>query len=430
MSDRAHAALQRIADRNPRLNAILSVDPGAVGGSGALAGEPVVVKDCIDIAGLRTSQGSSLGAGSVAPRDAAVVERLRAAGAALVAKAHLTEFCFGATGENMHFGDCRNPWDDQRITGGSSSGSAAAVAAGMVRMALGTDTGGSVRVPAALCGVVGLRPTLGRVSNRGVLPLSLLCDTVGPIAATVKEAARLFAVIAGYDAADPVSVPFDDDPLAVLSAPVAGLRIGLPRTPFFDGLDADVACAVEQAAAALEAEGARLVDVAVADPAALADHTAFRFVLADVAQARAAEMRDHAGELGPGVRARIMLGQAVSGTDYAACLRALWRWKADLRAIFASRADVLLTPTTPVTAPLWSDSRDMVAATRAISRLTYDVGAAGTPALSVPCGFDRRGLPIGAQLIAPWGGEARLFQAGAALERALELALTPPDCSN
>lgn len=415
---------------NDQLNAVILVADRVGHGPGPLAGVPIAIKDCIDVAGLRTSNGSALRPEHRANADAAIVERLRAAGAALVAKTHLTEFCFGATGENHAYGDCRNPWDPARIPGGSSSGAAVAVASGMVRMAVGTDTGGSIRVPAALCGVVGLRPTHGRVSNRGVLPLSLLCDTVGPIAATVAEVARLFAVMQGFDPADPASRRFAEPAAEWVRGSIRGLRIGIPRRFFFEGLDPDVALRLEEAGCVLEQAGARLVDVPVADPQGLAEHRAFRFVLADVADARADLMQDHAARLGPEVWRRITLGQAVTGAEYASCLRALWRWKAELRSLFAERADVIVTPTVPVTAPLWTHSRDMVETTRVVSRLTYDVGAAGVPSMSVPCGFDRRGLPVGAQLIAPWGAEALLFQVGAVLERELAITTRPQICSN
>lgn len=412
------AARAAIARLNPLLNAVISVDPTAAGGVGPLEGRPVLVKDCIDIAGQRTSNGATLRPDHIASEDAEVVRRLRHAGAVLVGKAHLAEFCFGATGANAHYGDARNPWDPARITGGSSSGSAAAVAAGLVDMSIGTDTGGSVRVPAALCGVVGLRPTFGRVSNRGVLDLSLICDTVGPIGRSVSDAALLFDAIAGYDPADPVSQPFTGAALATLEAGVAGLRIGVPTAFFFDDVDADIVAAVHRTADALAAAGAVLMDVPIPDAAALATHNAFRFVLADVADARRADMRDHAEQLGEQVRRRIALGEAVSGPDYAGCIRALWRWKRDLRAIFAERCDVLLTPTTPITAPLWSEAQDMVETTRRIARFAYDVGAAGVPALSVPVGLDRLGLPIGAQLVGPWGADALLFRVARQIEAA------------
>lgn len=412
------AARAAIARLNPSLNAVLSVDPAAAGGIGPLGGRPVLVKDCIDIAGQRTSNGATLRPDHLAFADAEVVRRLRRAGAVLIGKAHLSEFCFGATGANAHYGDARNPWDPARITGGSSSGSAAAVAAGMVDMSVGTDTGGSVRVPAALCGVVGLRPTVGRVSNRGVLDLSLTCDTVGPIGRNVRDAALLFDVIAGYDPADPMSARFAGAALDTLDGGVAGLRVGLPTAFFFDDVSPDIVAAVRRAADDLAAAGATLVEVPLPDPAALATHNAFRFVLADVADARRAEMRDCPDLLGEQVRGRIALGQAMSGADYAGCIRALWRWKRDLRTIFADRCDVLLTPATPAVAPLWRDAGDMVATTRYIGRLVYDVGAAGVPALSVPVGLDRNGLPIGAQVVGAWGDDALLFRVARQIEQA------------
>lgn len=388
----------------------------------ALRGKPLLVKDCIDIAGQPTGYGSRVYRDAApAMADAMVVQRLKAAGMVIVGKAHLTEFCFGATGENAWLGNCRNPWDTDRITGGSSSGSAAAVAAGMVRHAIGTDTGGSVRVPAALCGIVGLRPTLGAVSNRGVLDVSTICDTVGPLAPTVEDVADLFRAMAGYDPADPLSIrQADVDPGARIGLPLDGMRIARPRQFFYEDLQDEVADAMDAAVHTLERLGARIIEIDMADPDGLRAHRTFSFVLADVADARRDVMDRHADVIGPEVRRRIELGRQVSGQDYAACIRSLWRWKAELRAIFADVADVMLTPTTPVTAPLWRDSGDMVETTKLVARTTYDLGAAGIPSMSVPCGFDRRGLPIGLQLSAAWGHEDLLFQCGAAFQRATD----------
>lgn len=422
-------AHERMNSLNPLINAVLKTmserapEGGELSDFPVLHGAPLLVKDCIDVAGHGTTHGSRLfEQAPPAEADAEVVRRLKAAGMVVAGKAHLTEFCFGATGENAQFGNCRNPWDTDRITGGSSSGSAAAVAAGMVRFAIGTDTGGSVRVPAALCGVVGLRPTLGRVSNRGVLDVSTICDTVGPIAPTAADAAWLFAAMAGYDPCDPLSIPDDGrDPRAQIGAPLAGLRIALPRTYFRENLQDEVGDAILAAARTFERLGARLVEIDLADPEGLRAHRTFSFVLADVADARRTLMDQRADAIGPEVRRRIELGRAVSGQDYAACIRALWRWKMELRAIFAEVADVMLTPTTPVTAPLWSDSHDMVETTKLVARLTYDLGAAGIPSLSVPCGFDRGGLPIGMQLSAAWGREDLLFQCGDAYQGATDV---------
>lgn len=422
---RVVAAQERIKALNPIVNSVLSTFV-AKGESDPkmfdllrLKDAPVLVKDCIDVAGQPTGHGSRI-FDKAPPEsdDAEVVRRLKGAGMVIVGKAHLTEFCFGATGENAHHGDCLNPWDQSRITGGSSSGSAAAVAAGMVRFAIGTDTGGSVRVPAALCGVVGLRPTMGIVSNSGVLDVSTICDTVGPFAPTVSDAAELFSAIAGYDQTDPASIPsMGGDPRARIGRPLKGMRIALPRTFFYDDLQEEVTAALEEAARTYERLGARLVEVDLADPDGLREHRTFNFVLADVADARRELSARYGDRIGPEVLRRIELGQKVMGQDYAACIRALWRWKAELRAIFADTADVILTPTTPVTAPLWEDSRNMVETTKLVARMTYDLGAAGIPSLSVPCGFDRKGLPIGMQLSAAWGREDLLFQFGDAFQQ-------------
>lgn len=417
----AVAAIERL---NPRLNAVISwwAEPGD--------GMPILIKDCIDIAGRTTTFGAASAAHGRADEDAFVVKRLRAAGYRPIGKASLSEYCFGATGENPHVGDCRNPWDVDRIAGGSSSGSAAAVASGMVRAAIGTDTGGSIRIPAALCGVIGLRPTFGRVSNRGVLDVSLLCDTVGPIAATVAEAAALYTAMQGFDADDPVSVRFADNGAVDLSRGVAGVRVGIPRAFFYDDIDPDIAVALAATADALAASGATLIDIDLADPAGLADHRAYQFVLADVADARRRELAEAPDTLGTEVRRRLEFGARIAGIDYARCVRALWRWKGELRAIFADRADVLLAPATPITAPRWDESRDMVAMTRRLARCCYDVGAAGVPALTVPCGLDRRRLPIGAQVIGDWGSESLLFACAAVIERALPLGAAPAVHSN
>lgn len=410
------------ADRiNPSINAVLWLDREAKAGVGPLSGVPVLVKDCIDWQGRPTTHGSAVFRDAApAAGDAEVVRRLRDAGAALIGKSHLSEFCFGATGENAAFGNCRNPWDTARITGGSSSGSAAAVGAGIVPMAIGTDTGGSVRVPAALCGVVGLRPTLGRVSNHGVLDVSTICDVVGPFGATVADAARLYAAIAEYDPRDPLS--FADAPplLEGMDAGVKGLRVGVPRAFFYEDLQDCVARAVDDAAAVLERLGCTLVDVPLGEAETLRTGGAFRFVLADVADARRDVYPEHADRIGAEVLRRIELGHQVSGADYAHCIRLLQQFQRTLRDTFAAGIDVLLTPTTPVTAPLWAEASDMVATTRLVSRNTYDLGAAGVPSLSVPCGFDRRNLPIGMQLTAPWRAEALLFRVAQAFEAATE----------
>lgn len=409
-------ALSAIARLNPLVNAVIRTDPSLGSGAG-VSGEPILIKDCLDVQGLPTTNGSSIFGTTPAANDCEVVRRVRQAGYVIVGKANLTEFCFGATGDNAFSGRTKNPWDPARISGGSSSGSAAAVASGMVRLAIATDTGGSTRVPAALCGVVGLRPTLGRVSNRGAFALSLLCDTIGPIAPTVAEVATVFAAIAGYDPLDPVSIAGDPQSLSAMDSGVRGLRIGLPRAFYFENLQREVGEAVDRAASVLEGLGATLVDIDLEDPKSLAAHRAFQFVLADVADARRDLMRDHRDQISAEVRRRIELGEQVTGRDYAQCMRALWRFKRELRSLFADRVDLLLTPTISTTAPLWADSHDMVESTRQVAKLTYDLGAAGVPSMTVPCGLDKAGLPIGMQIVASWGEEGLLFRVGNAYQK-------------
>lgn len=415
-----NAATQAIEALNPSINAVLWVDPEPVIGTGELGGSPVLVKDCIDWGGRPTTHGSSLFSDRPAAEDAECVRRLREAGATLLGKTNLNEFCFGATGENWSFGDCCNPWDPRRIPGGSSGGSAAAVAAGIVSMALGTDTGGSVRVPAALCGVVALRPTLGRVSNHGVLSVSTITDTVGPIGATVADTARLYKAIAGYDERDPHSFRDREPLLDYLTTDLRGLRIGLPRSFFFESLHEEIEQAVEDAAKLLEALGCELVDVSLGASAGFDFGAGFRFVLADVADARRDIYPRFSDRIGPEVRRRIELGHQVSGPDYAHCIRLIQQLQVELRMLFDHQVDALLTPTTPVTAPLWEDARDMVETTRLVARNTYDLGAAGVPSLTVPCGYDRHGLPIGMQLTASWRQESLLFRLAGAYEARMD----------
>jgi aspartyl-tRNA(Asn)/glutamyl-tRNA(Gln) amidotransferase subunit A len=422
------AALDAIERLNPTLNAVLhaQAQPALEPGRPTL---PVLVKDCMHVRGMPTTYGSAIFCdGPAAGEDATVVGRLRSRNATIVGKAHLTEFCFGATGQNDYFGNCKNPWDIDRITGGSSSGSAAAVASGIVRMALGTDTGGSDSVPAALCGVVWLRPTIGRVPNTGCLEVSTISDTIGPLAATVEEACWLFDAIQGYDAADPLSVATAPATLPTLEDGVQGLTIGRLGGFFAENVDPAIEERITEVATLLESQGARLTDTLPENDTAVREHHAFRFILADVAEARKDLMADPAQRamIGAEVRRRIELGQQVSGTDYASSIRSLLMLKQWLRAVFDSGVDLLLLPTTPVTAPLWRDSGDMVATTRLVARFTYDLGATGIPSISVPMGLDARGLPMGAMLAATWGNEAVLMRAARAVERGLSLAATPP----
>ena len=290
------AYLRRIERLNPHLNAYVTVTAeraredarrateqlGAGASRGPLHGVPIALKDLYDTAGIRTAGGAKILADRVPGADATAARRLREAGTVLLGKLNTHELAFGVTTTNPHFGATRNPWDPERIPGGSSGGAGAAVAAGLAAATLGTDTGGSIRIPASLCGCVGLKPTYGRVSKAGVLPLSRLLDHAGPLTATVEDAARLLQVVAGYDPDDGSTVPVPvPDYAAALGEGVRGLRVGVPRGYFFDRLDDEVRSAVERALGVLHDLGAELHEVAVPDfgPIAL---PAFGLAVADL----------------------------------------------------------------------------------------------------------------------------------------------------
>jgi aspartyl-tRNA(Asn)/glutamyl-tRNA(Gln) amidotransferase subunit A len=394
--------------------------------AGQLAGLVIAIKDNIDTAGLLTTCGSAFDASRVPNEDAEVVQRLRRAGAVSIGKTNLHEFAFGATTQNPHFGDCRNPWDPEAIPGGSSGGSAVAVATGMCDAALGTDTGGSIRVPAALTGVVGLRPTVGRVSNRGVAPVAPQLDTVGPLARTVTDVARVYESIAGYDPDDGQSV---DRPVEswcnALPRGISGLRIGLPTTYFFDEIDAEVADLVRAAAQVMGTLGGELRAVPIAGIAELHAGLA-SFVPTNLAAYNRERLASTPEVFGPDVRKRISLGLKTTGMDYADWLRLIERWGLQVRRLFET-VDVVLTPTVATPAPKVSASSDLIAATGALTRFTFVWSYAQLPALSVPCGFTRVGLPVGMQLIGPKWSEPRLLAVGSAYQEATDFHRRRPD---
>ncbi|WP_431300203.1 amidase [Tabrizicola sp. BL-A-41-H6] len=410
------ADLDRIARLNLRFRAMVTPDPegarrmAAVAADGPLAGMTLTVKDNIDTAGLRTACGSRLFADHVPTEDATVVGRLRRAGAILLGKASMMELAFGLRTTDAIGGQCRNPWNPDHVPGGSSGGSAASVALDFGTASLGTDTGGSVRMPSAFCGVTGLRPTHGRVSNKGVLPVSETFDTVGPIARRVQDVAAVYQVIAGHDPADPHSV---DRPVEAWdgSNDVAGLRVGVPETFYFDAIDTEVAAALARVVAALRKSGAAIVPVAL--PGAETAHAhATRIILSDACALHERALDQRRGDISDQVYERMIKGRDVTGVNYAQSLRFRERWRQMLAGLF-TRVDVLLMPTTPGPAARIEDGAHLEDATRHATRFTYGGGLAGTPGLSLPCGFTASGLPIGALFEAPWWQETRLFRIGA-----------------
>ncbi|HEY4176176.1 MAG TPA: Asp-tRNA(Asn)/Glu-tRNA(Gln) amidotransferase subunit GatA [Kofleriaceae bacterium] len=407
---------------------------------GPLAGVPIVIKDNIVTKGLTTTAGSKILAGWVPPYESTVVERLRKADALIIAKANLDEFGMGSSTEKSAFKKTRNPWNTSHVPGGSSGGSAAAVAAGLAAAALGTDTGGSIRQPAAFCGTVGLKPTYGRVSRWGVIAFASSLDQVGPLTRTVADAALLTQVIAGHDPRDSTSLDQLMPPLDTVGQ-VKGLRIGLPKEYFADGLDADVRKHLDATIDALKQQGATIVDVslphtALALPAYyiiapaeassnLARYDGIRFgKRAEAQDLLDVYMKTRGAGFGPEVKRRIMLGTYALRSGYydayykkAQQIRALI--KKDFDEAWAT-CDVLLTPTTPHAAYRFGAKAtplDMYLG----DVYTLACNLAGLPGLSVPCGLSDGGLPIGAQLLGKPLDEQTLLRVGAAIEAAVGL---------
>ncbi|TFV67626.1 UNVERIFIED_ORG: amidase [Bacillus sp. AZ43] len=393
---------------------------------GPLHGLPVALKDLYDVAGSATLAGSRVRAGHAADADSEVTRRLRDAGAIVLGKTVTHEFAFGVVSAPTH-----NPWDVGTIPGGSSGGSGAAVAADLCLMAMGSDTGGSIRIPAALTGVVGLKPTYGRVSKRGVAALSWSLDHAGPLTKTVADAALCLQVLAGHDPADPSSVDVPvDDYLTGLDAGVAGLRIGVPVTWFFDWSDDDVDAAVRAAIAVLAGAGAVLVPVEV--PAVeLTESVISTLAGVEASAIHQDEIRRVPGAYTEEVRARLRAGELISGTTYVNAQRA----RGLVQAGFATAlrdVDVLVSPTVAIPAPAYGSSTAVVRGQEhpilfALNCLTAPANAAGVPALTVPCGFAGGGLPVGLQIMGRPFDEATVLRVGAAYEAATDWhSRTPP----
>jgi aspartyl-tRNA(Asn)/glutamyl-tRNA(Gln) amidotransferase subunit A len=424
-------ALRSIVTPTPELARPAAEAADAAAGQGRslglLHGMAIAVKDNIDTAGIRTACGSNLFADHVPQDDAPVVARLKQAGAAIVGKAAMMELAFGVRSLDAVGGQVRNPWNPLHVPGGSSGGSAVAVAAGLCDAALGTDTGGSIRIPAAFCGVAGLRPTFGRVPNRGCLPVSASFDTIGPIARHVAELGRMLAAIAGYDAEDASSEDLSGD-LAWLrpDANVAGLRIGVAGGFYAQDVAADVVRAVAAVGQALQARGAVLVPVLL-PTAAEALEAATTIIYADACALHADALDQRRQLISPAVHQRMLRGRALDAPAYARAMRFRECWRRDLRTLFGG-IDALMLPASPVTAPpIEATTGDLHTATRAATRFTFGGGLAGIPGLALPCGFDAAGLPIGVLFEAAWGNESVLLRLGEAWQQATDWHLrTPP----
>jgi aspartyl-tRNA(Asn)/glutamyl-tRNA(Gln) amidotransferase subunit A len=399
------------------------------GRAGALDGLPIAIKDNIDVAGVRCTAGSAWFADRVPTRDAEVTRRLREAGAVIVAKTNMHELAYGATTVNPHFGACRNPWDLTRVPGGSSGGSGAALGADLCFAALGTDTGGSVRIPAALNGVTALRPTYGSVSNRGVLPISPSLDTVGAMARSAIDVAALARVIAGFDLRDPYSVAppapatRSQPPPNTSERPLDGLRIGVARGFFFERVADAVATNARAAADILSELGASSTEIDTSSAERARDDAA-DLIRAEALALHEDRLEERGDEIGADVRERFELGRDSTGVQVARALDRMRHWQARMREAFID-VDVILTPTTPDVAPR-SDDGHMIALTAELTRLTYPWSLAWLPAISFPSGLDGQGLPTSVQLAAaPWR-DGLLLDVAREFQRVTSLHLRRP----
>ena len=440
--------LARIDQLNPKLNAYITVTAelavaqakkaeaelfaprGRKGrrDRGPLHGIPISLKDNIYTKGIRTTAGSKILKDFIPQHDAAVWTKLQEAGAILLGKTNLHEFAYGVTTNNPHYGPTRNPWDLARIPGGSSGGSTAALAAGLCYGSIGTDTGGSIRIPAALCGIVGLKPGIGRVSAEGVVPLSSHLDFVGPLARTVADAALLL---------DPICMRGKLEPrlssVRKLSKRTNKFRLGLPKEFFLDLVSDDVYIAFHEAVRSLQKHGAKVKEVSI-PLLSETEEAGNRIAWAEATHyhQQAGWFPAHSAEYGEDVRARLEMGTKISATDYLLALDSRDKFIQQFHFAMAdAEVDALVVPTTPIAAPLIGEESTPIGKanhpTRALLlRLNRPGNLAGIPAISVPCGFTSAGLPVGLQLIGAVTDELLLLRIAHRLEEFNPQSKRPP----
>jgi len=432
------SCLDRITQWQPRLNAFMAIEAEQALASadaadaalakdkvsGALHGVPLAHKDMYYDAGKVVTCGSKIRRDFVATTTSTALQRLKDAGTIRLGSLQMSEFAYGPTGHNSHYGPVHNPWAVDHVTGGSSSGSGSAVAARLTFAALGSDTGGSIRMPAHFCGVTGLKTTVGRISRAGAMPLSQSLDTVGPLARSAEDCALLMALMAGADPEDPTAVtgPVPDYNAAAQQS-MKGLTIGVPTAFYVDDLDAEVARILDETIAVLKREGAHIVQVELPDQRQLT--AACQVVLAvEAAAFHKRWMIERPQDYGPQVLMRLQNGLAVPGVSYLEAMR--WRGPA-LAAYLAAVAgvDAVIAPVAPVAAPTIAESDvgnspDAEAVIQRLTRFTRPVNYLGLPSLAIPTGFTASGLPVGMQLIGRSFDEATLLRIGAAFQRATD----------
>ena len=410
---------------------VLEAEAAAGRWRGLLHGVPVAFKDLCHLEGLPTSCGTSLPGYFTSTQECTAARRLLDAGAISLGKLSMTELALGAFGDSAHHGDADNPWRAGHATGGSSSGAGAGVAAGFFAGAVGSDTGGSIRLPAACCGVVGLKPTYGRVSRAGAMVLSWSMDHLGPLAWTARDVALMLEVMAGRDPADVTAsrraVP---SYLAGIDGGVRDVRVGLPENYFFRGVEDEMAAGVRRSARQLEDLGARVIDIRLPDPQHMTD-VAMLIARAESAALHASILREHPEALQPTVRARLELGMGVPAYDYLQALRLRAKLtRAFIRDVF-EEIDVLLTPVIPEPPPELAQlkaatTEEFNARSGRFSRLTRPFNGYGLPALSVPCGFTTVGLPMAFQAVGRPFDEGLLLKLGHAYQEAAGWHLRRP----
>jgi aspartyl-tRNA(Asn)/glutamyl-tRNA(Gln) amidotransferase subunit A len=441
------SCLDRIAQWQPRLNAFMAIEAEealaaadaadaalAKGNSGGpLHGVPLAHKDMYYDKGKVVTCGSKIRRDFVATTTSTALQRLKDAGTVRLGSLQMVEFAYGPTGHNPHYGPVRNPWNVDHITGGSSSGSGSAVAARLTFAALGSDTGGSIRMPAHFCGVTGLKTTVGRISRAGAMPLSWSLDTVGPLAQSVEDCALLVGLMAGADPEDPTasSLPVPDY-MAAAKQSIKGLRIGVPTAFYVDDLDSEVARVLDETLAVLRKEGAEIIKVELQDQRQLT--AACQLVLATEAAAfHKRWMIERPGDYGAQVLMRLQNGLAIPAVSYLEAMR--WRGPA-LAAYLAAvaGADAMIAPVAPTPAPTIAESDvgnsdDAEALIQRVTRFTRPINYLGLPSLSIPTGFSKTGLPIGMQIVGRSFDEAMLIRIGSAFQRATDFHQRVPELS-